>query len=148
MLARERLHAAFNRQTVDRVPVALWRHFPGDDLDPSRLAARVVEFQRTYDFDFVKVTPAGSYSAEMYGGVLAADPANPEGARKHVARAVNQVSDWEKIGALDTSNPVFRRERTAMQQIRAGLGRDVPVLQTIFTPLSVASRLAGERFWG
>ena len=38
MNKRERLEAAIAGQSVDRVPVALWRHFPGDDQDPSDLA--------------------------------------------------------------------------------------------------------------
>ncbi len=41
---RERIHAAIKNQPVDRVPVALWRHFPNDDLRAEGLAARVVEF--------------------------------------------------------------------------------------------------------
>ncbi len=36
MNKRERLEAAIAGQSVDRVPVALWRHFPGDDQDPAR----------------------------------------------------------------------------------------------------------------
>ena len=58
MNKRERLEAAIAGQSVDRVPVALWRHFPGDDQDPSDLAAATIAFQRRWDFDFVKVTPA------------------------------------------------------------------------------------------
>lgn len=143
---RERLAATFAAELVDRPPVALWRHFPGHDLDPVQLAAATAEFQRAYDFDFVKVTPAGGYSAEMFGGVLAADPANPEGARRHLARVINDWPDWRKLQPLRADNPVIRRERSAVQRLRQQLGWDAPVVQTIFTPLSVASRLAGRRW--
>lgn len=142
---RERLHAAFHREPVDRPPVALWRHFPKDDLDADRLARRVVEFQNEYDFDFCKVTPAASYVAEMYGGVLE-DAGNSEGTRKHVTRVINNWQDWLEIKPLERDHPVFAREREAIRQIRAGLGKDVPVLQTIFSPLSCARTLAGEEF--
>ncbi len=154
MNRRDRLHAAFKRQPVDRVPIALWRHFPGDDLHTQKFAQRVIEFQREFDFDFVKVTPAASYMAEMYGGLLR--PAgNREGTREHLTRVVKDWRDWTKIGALDASNAVIQRERAAIEEIRAALGREVPILQTIFSPLSTAGTLllsragiaaAGERF--
>lgn len=145
MNKRERLHAAFHKQPVDRPPIALWRHFPKDDLDPEKFARRVVAFQNEYDFDLVKVTPAASYVAEMYGGVLE-DAGNVEGTRRHVKRVIDRWEDWLDIQPLDRDHPVFVREREAMRRIRAGLGKDVPILQTIFSPLSCARTLAGEEF--
>ncbi len=34
MSKRERLEAAIRGERPDRTPVALWRHFPGDDQNP------------------------------------------------------------------------------------------------------------------
>ncbi len=144
MKKRERIHAAIKKQPVDRQPIALWRHFPKDDLNPETLAQRVVEFQNKFDFDFVKVTPAAGYMDEMYGASLQ-DAGNREGTRTHVTRAVNDWHDWAKVQTLDRSNPVFQREHQAMKLIRRQLGHDVPILQTIFTPFSAARNLAGDR---
>lgn len=144
MNKRQRLDAAITKQAVDRPPIALWRHFPIDDLDPEKFAGRVIEFQKTYDFDFVKVTPAASYVAELYGGELR-DAGNREGTRVQVRRVVNDWHDWKKIEPIALDHPIFRRERDAIQRIRTGLGQDVPIMQTIFTPLSCARTLAGER---
>jgi uroporphyrinogen decarboxylase len=143
---RERIHAALRREPVDHVPVALWRHFPNDDLRAEGLAARVVEFQRKYDFDFVKVTPASGYPAEMYGATFR-DGQNREGTRAYVTRPVNTVDDWDKIVPLDEKNPVFDRETKALKLIRQELGPDVPILQTIFGPLNSAHNIAGERLF-
>lgn len=140
----ERIHAAIHKQPVDRAPIALWRHFPGDDLDSEKLAQRVVDFQKQYDFDFVKVTPAASYVAEMYGGELR-DAGNREGTRVHVRRVINDWRDWRKIEPIAVDHPVVLRERDAIRCIRAALGKDVPVMQTIFSPLSCARTLAGDR---
>src|SRR5512142_729750 len=144
---RERIHAALHDQPVDRVPVALWRHFPNDDLRAEGLATRVVEFQKKYDFDFVKVTPASGYPAEMYGASFI-DGKNREGTRSYTKRPVNRLDDWDLIEPLDATNLVFVRETTALKQIRQQLGPDVPVLQTIFGPLNSAHNLAGERTFG
>ena len=46
MTKRERLQATIRGKLADRPPVALWRHFPGDDQDPVDLAASTVAFQR------------------------------------------------------------------------------------------------------
>jgi uroporphyrinogen decarboxylase len=125
------------------VPIALWRHFPGADLVAQDLAERVVSFQEQYDWDFVKVTPAAGYPAEMYGAELGAK-GNREGTRNYVTRPVNHWGEWEKIGPLDSTNRVFRREHQAMELIRGALGNRVPVLQTIFSPLSIARNLRGD----
>ena len=143
---RERIHAAIKNQSVDRVPVALWRHFPNDDLRAETLAARVVEFQKEYDFDFVKVTPASGYPAEMYGATFR-DGKNREGTRAYLTRPVNALSDWDKLAPLDAKNPVFVRETAALKLVRQQLGGDAPILQTIFSPLNSAHNLASERLF-
>ncbi|MBI4670069.1 MAG: uroporphyrinogen decarboxylase [Chloroflexi bacterium] len=144
MNKRERLHAAIEKKPVDRPPIGLWRHFPGDDLDAEKFARRVVEFQEKYDFDFVKVTPAASYVAELYGGELQ-DAGNREGTRTHTRRVINDWRDWNQVKPIEMNHPVFRREHEAMQRIRHALGKDVPILQTLFSPLSCARTLAGDR---
>ncbi len=141
---RERLHAALRGEPTDGVPIALWRHFPKDDLRAETLAARVVEFQREFDFDFVKVTPASGYPAEMYGATFV-DGRNREGTREYTSRPVKGLEDWGRIVALDETNPVFARELAALRLIRERLGAEVHILQTIFSPLYTADRLAGGR---
>ena len=58
---RQRIEACLGGKAPDRAPVALWRHFPVDDQTPDGLAAATLDFQQTYDFDLVKVTPASSF---------------------------------------------------------------------------------------
>ena len=55
MTKRERIKAALAGETVDRVPVAFWRHWPGDDQKPDSLAMVALDFQLRYDLDFIKV---------------------------------------------------------------------------------------------
>ena len=82
---RERLEACLSGKLSDRPPVALWRHFPVDDQSPENLAEAHLAFQRTYDFDLVKVTPASSFCLKDWG----ADDVwegNTEGTRRFDAR--------------------------------------------------------------
>jgi len=146
---RERIRAALCGEPTDHIPVALWRHFPGDDLNAETLAARVVEFQRKFDFDFVKVTPASGYPSEMYGATFRTpEPGSPrlrEGTRERATRPVNTLADWDQIVPLDETNFVFARETSALKLIRQQIGEDVHVLQTIFSPLYALWNLAGDR---
>jgi uroporphyrinogen decarboxylase len=146
MKHRERINAALRGELVDRVPVALWRHFPGDDTHADKLAERVVEFQKKYDFDFVKITPASGFRGEMYGATYV-DGKNREGTRAYVKLPVQSLNDWDKIIPLDAANPVFIREFTATKLVRQQIGADTHILQTIFSPLSTAQNLAKDRVW-
>jgi uroporphyrinogen decarboxylase len=56
MTKRERLEATVAGEPVDQVAVALWRHWPGDDQRAEDMARSTLDFQRLFDFDFIKVT--------------------------------------------------------------------------------------------
>lgn len=127
---------------MDRVPVALWRHFPIADLTSNGLAKAVVDFQRANDFDLVKVTHASSYPAEAWGGELV-DDSNVQGTRRHVSRVVGAPADWSALPPIDVSNEVYARELRALELVREGVGDEVHVLTTVFSPFTIAKQLYG-----
>ena len=141
---RERLEAAIHGEATDRVPVALWRHFPGDDYRPKDLAASIVGFQRRYDFDFVKVTPASSFSVADWG-VRDEWRGNEEGTRVYTHYAVQSPDDWKRLPDLDPRAGFLGAQCKCLDLIHRDLGDDVPFIQTIFTPLGQAKHLAGDR---
>jgi uroporphyrinogen decarboxylase len=143
MKKRERLEAAIAGQRVDRMPVALWRHFPGDDQHPDRLAAATLAFQRRWDFDFVKVTPASSFQIRDWG---AQDVwvGHIEGTRQYGARRIQQPGDWRNLRELDPRSGALGAQLHCVQQVAEALP-DTPVLQTVFSPLAQMKNLAGER---
>jgi uroporphyrinogen decarboxylase len=139
----ERIDAAIAGGRVDRVPWALWRHFPRVDLNPRRLAEATVRFCRTFEFDLVKITPAGGYMAEAWGARL--EPKNDEeGVREYLSRPVHSPEDWRKIRPVES---VLEREVRCVRWARRLAPRSVPILQTIFSPLTVAKNLSGD-LWG
>ncbi len=141
---RERLEAARRGEATDRVPVALWRHFPGDDHRPQDLAASAVGFQRRYDFDFVKVTPASSFSVADWG-VRDEWRGNEEGTRIYTHYPVQSPDDWKRLPDLDPRAGFLGAQLKCLDLIHSDLGDDVPFIQTIFTPLGQAKHLAGNR---
>ena len=145
MTHRERIEAVVRGEQPDQTPIALWRHFPIDDESAERSANAHVAFQRKYQFDLVKVTPASGYPAEAWGGELINRQNNTEGTREYTKRVVTQPSDWLNLKTLDAHQGVWARELEALRQIRAGVGDDIHVLQTIFSPLTIGKQLSGER---
>src|SRR6266849_4403360 len=115
---RERLQATLHGEPVDRVAVALWRHFPVDDQDPEALAAATVEWQEQYDFDLVKVTPASSFCLKDWG---AEDQwtGNPEGTREYTNRVIQRLEDWMVLKGLDSHQGHLGRQLQALGLIRA-----------------------------
>ena len=142
MNKRERLQAAIAGEGVDRTPVALWRHFPVDDQRPDDLAAAHLEFQNRYDFDLVKVTPASSFCIKDWG---AHDEwlGNPEGTRDYVGRLIKQPNEWYALKPLDPTQGKLGEQLKTLELIRAGLPKETPVIQTIFSPLAQAKNLVG-----
>jgi len=141
MNKRERLEATMRGQQADRTPIALWRHFPGDDQSPSDLAAATVAWQRRWDFDFVKVTPASSFCVRDWG-VEDVWMGNIEGTRDHTRYPVQHADDWLNLKPLDPRSGSLGQQLRCLELIRAELP-DAPIVQTIFNPLSQAKNLVG-----
>ena len=140
---RERIQACIKGEMIDQTPVALWRHFPVDDQSPETLAAAQIAFQRAYDFDLVKVTPASSFCIRDWG---AEDEwrGNPEGTRQYTKHVISRPQDWERLQVLDLTAPHLAGQLACLRQIRGGLGPNTAMLQTIFNPLAQAKNLAGQ----
>lgn len=141
---RERLQTCLDGGQPDRVPVALWRHFPVDDQSPETLAAATLHWQRQYDFDFVKVTPASSFCLKDWG----ADDVwegHTEGTRRYVKRVVSGPRDWARLPELDpTSEPHLAAQLKCLRLIKQRLPAETPLIQTVFSPLAQAKNLAGS----
>jgi uroporphyrinogen decarboxylase len=146
MTRRERVVAAVNRQPVDRVPYAVWRHFPSVDHSPAGLAQATLRFHEHYGSDFLKITPRGGYAVEAWGCVEG-DAVREDGHRPCASCAVRAPEDWKKIRALDPgAAPGYAEEIETI--IRLGFDRrigDAPVVPTLFSPLSLAKKLSGDR---
>lgn len=141
---RERIQATLQGKQPDRTPIALWRHFPIDDQTPETLAAATLNFQQTYDFDLVKVTPASSFAVRDWG-VEDKWTGLAEGSREYTKRVIHNPQDWESLPVLDpATSPHLSAQLTCLRLIRQDLSSDTPLLQTVFSPLAQAKNLAGN----
>jgi uroporphyrinogen decarboxylase len=142
MTKRQRLEATLAGQPVDRLAVALWRHWPGDDQRAVNLARATLDFQQTYDFDFVKCMPASNYCVADWGAE-SRWMGNEEGTREWGRRLIQQPEDWSKLRVLDPYQGLLGETCRALELIGRGLEEGTPFIQTIFNPLAQAKNLAG-----
>lgn len=142
---RDRVEAAFAGDRIDRPLISLWRHWPLEDQDAAALAAAHVAFQERYDFDFVKFTPSGTDCVEDWG-VETRFSGDPHGTRDVLRRGVAAPADWGALGPLDFTRARLGHHFAAIAAIRRALGPIVPILATAFAPLTIARKLAGDRF--
>ncbi len=143
MKPRDRIRAAVAGGEADRVPIALWRHFPSDDQNAGSLATAHVAFQKTYQWDFVKITPASGYYGDDWG-LRASYKPNRDGVRHYADRPIKKPDDWTRLRPLDISAGVYGRELHAISLIRQALPEDL-LLSTIFSPLTIARTLSGDQ---
>ena len=144
MTKRDRVLATLARQPVDRPAVAFWRHVPDVDHTASGLANAMLDFHRRWDLDLIKVMSSGVYCVEDWGCTVAYQ-GSPNGAKQCTAHAVTALADWQRIKPLDPGTGALGRELDAVRLIARGRGDDAPILHTIFSPLSIARKLAGDR---
>jgi uroporphyrinogen decarboxylase len=139
---RKRIENCLASQSLDRPPAALWRHSPVDDQTAQGLANATLVFQRTFDWDLVKVTPSSSYCLTDWG-VEDVWKGHTEGTREYTRRVIQHPEDWEKLPVLDPKKGRLADVLESLRLIVHELGEDTPIIHTIFNPLSQAKNLAG-----
>ena len=142
----QRVEAALKGEAVDHPPIALWRHFPEDDQHVDKLVAHTLDWQRRWAFDLVKFMPSGTYGVEDWGAVSAYG-GQANGARAVVGPRVVHTDDWVAIRDLDVRRGSYGRQNQALKAAAAALKGSVPILQTIFSPLTTARKLSTERLF-
>lgn len=136
-----RIQSALWGDRVEPVPLALWRHFHRRDRDPATFAQVTAGFARHYDLDLVKLTPSGLYAVEDWGAEIVYP--NTETDAPYLAHpAIAEAQDWRAVRQRSTA--ALDRELEAIRLTREQLGREWPIVMTIFSPLTLAYKLAGD----
>ncbi|MEA4847944.1 MAG: uroporphyrinogen decarboxylase family protein [Clostridiaceae bacterium] len=147
MTKKERVMAAINKQEVDRIPFSIWYHVPHVDQDPVQLAEVQIEQAHSYDLDFIKMMPFGNYGAHDYGlsCTFYCTETQPVLERKF---AIDDVKEWTEIEPLPGNFGNHGKQLMIARQLKKQLkGEEIPYVQTIFSPLTTAKKLAGPRIF-
>jgi len=126
----------------DRIPWALWHHFPVDDQNPDSLTKATLAFQEQFDFDLIKVMPPSSFCLKDWGAVDECQ-GNLEGTRTYVQRPIQKPEDWLTLHMLDPYQGYLNKQLRCLSLLQKSVTQDTPYIQTIFNPLSQAKNLVG-----
>jgi len=144
MTRRERIRATLAGQATDRPPVSLWRHFYDREGSADALFHAMVEFQETYDWDFMKVNPRASYHVEDWGVRTERPGTGPLDKPKVVHSVVREPEDWDRIRPLDVHKGVLGEHLDAEERIAARVQGEVDWVMTVFNPISIAADLIND----
>lgn len=144
---KERICAAVACQEVDKIPFGMWCHLPEVDQDPVSLAGTQIKLALDYELDFIKMMPFGNYQAADYG-LSCKYYCQANKAVKEIKFAIDNIQEWGDIRALPGCFGNHGKALMAARQLKKQqkkLGLEIPYIQTIFSPLSIARKLAGDR---
>lgn len=146
MAKTERVLAALNCDEVDRTPISLWSFAPHVDQNPRALAEAHVAFAKKYDLDFIKLSPFAFYAVEDWGCKIKYH-CTPQERPVLEGRAVNAAEDWQKLRVLPGEYGTLGKQVQFAQHVYKAVGNTIPFIQIIYSPLTTAHNLAGDRLF-
>jgi len=144
LTATERIRRIVGGVRPDRPAISFWRHHPRHEIRADDLVRITVEVQKRFDWDLVKINPRAEYHAEAWGNRYAFfedEHRRPE----LIEPRIKSAEDWQRLEQVDPNEGVLGEHLRAVRAIREQLGPDVPIVMTVFTPLSIVAELAGVR---
>lgn len=139
----ERIRRTIQGQPADRIPFVLWRHLPPEDSTPEGLVRATVRFTRRWDMDFVKAMFNNWAFTKDWGNRFGPYDRN-DGHLPVAEHAVKDIRDWRNLRPLSPHRGALGDQINALVMLRQELGRDIPIVATVFSPLTVARNLAGN----
>ena len=146
MNKKERVQAALLSKNLDRPPISLWMNYPEVDQEPLSLAKAHIAFQEKFDLDFIKLTPFDLYSVQDCGCQIqffCQQDQNPT----IYKYAINNISDWQKLEYLPPQIGALGKQLLLTKYVNQLIGDNVPFVQTVYSPLTTAYKLAGEKLF-
>jgi uroporphyrinogen decarboxylase len=140
---RERIDLILAGERPDRFAASFWRHYFHREHDAEGTAEAMIEFQKEFDWDFVKINPRADYMVQDWGLQL---EYSTDEFRKHnkLSFPVQRAEDWRKIQPLTPEAPSLAEHLEVVSRVRKALGGGIHIFMTLFTPLSLAGRLVSS----
>lgn len=140
---QDRFKAILSGEKADRPIVSGWRHFIDQEQTADDLAKATISFTNRYDWDFVKINPRATYLAEAWGNQYDFDHYETVFPRQVTTVVPTAANLWELEVKKAEEAPSLKEHLDAVKQIRQGLP-DTPLIQTIFSPLTVLLFIVGR----
>ncbi len=141
---RERMEMIAAGETPDRAAASVWRHFFHKESSVDGLVEAMLDYQKKYDWDFMKINPRASYHFEDWGSKF---EWSKDEFQKHktLKNSINDMSDWDRIEVLTPEAPVLSDHLKAISRIKKSSDPELPLLMTVFNPLGIARYMTGDK---
>jgi uroporphyrinogen decarboxylase len=136
----ERVRAALQGDHVDHPPISFWAHNFARENDPRELTDETVSVFRKFDWDFIKIQCRASAFGEMWG--LRYAPSTQRATPPTLLEwPVHSVDDLAKIAPIEPTTGALGEQLEALVMIREMVGKDAPIIHTVFAPSMVFAYL-------
>jgi uroporphyrinogen decarboxylase len=143
MTPRERVLATLRGEPVDRPATSFWGHFYHRESSAPDLVDATLEHQREFDWDWVKLNPRKHYHVEDWG-VRYRYSGRPNEKPALESWPIREASDWRLVTPRDPRRGALGEQLDAVRLLRERLDRDVPMIETVFTPLAILAEMVEE----
>jgi len=143
MTKRERVMAAVKGEAVDRVPASFFVHQHVAERSSDTTTAGLLEQNRKFNWDFIKVHLRASYFGEAWDCKYRWTPEKGPQIEDYV---IKSTEDIKKLKKQDPTKGVLGDQVKVAKLLGETLKGSVPYIQTVFSPLFVAGKLAGGVF--
>ena len=139
MTPRERVWAALAGEPVDRPPVSFWGHVYDRESSAADLVAATLDAHSHHGWDWVKLNPRKHYHVEPWGVRYRYGGGNVK--PKVEALPIRHGDDWRTIDERPHDEGALGEQLEAVRMMRAKLPADVPMIETVFTPLAIMGEM-------
>ncbi len=124
--------------------ISMWRHFFDRERTVEELTDSMIRWQERWQWDFMKINPPACYHALAWGAEYEFfnDPFREPELHKPV---ITKDEDVDKIQILDVSKGELGEQLKVIRNLRIYFGTELPMLETVFSPIEIAHRLLTGR---
>jgi uroporphyrinogen decarboxylase len=144
----DRVQAVLHGELADRPPITCYHHFPQFEHGGARLMAdTMLDFQKKWDWDFVKMNPRAVYYYEAWGNTYDYDHYK-DVVPSPVTHLIHDWKDLDKVEELSGTEPIWQEQYETARLVVEGVKGEVPVFAGAFTPIGILLNLCGYRSIG
>lgn len=140
MNATQRMKALLNGEKTDRPGAALWKHIYLEDRHPVDFVKRTIELQEANNWDFIKISYNGLLMPEAFGSEIEWSKDYNTFPRM-IRHNVTHPEEWLTLKPASVKEGALRREIEATARLVEHFKGEVPILPTIFSPLTSAQEM-------
>ena len=143
MSKKENIKRMLKGDFIGEVPFSFWTHFPNIDRDPEQIAQATYKLYKEFHTDFIKTMNNGMYSTEDFGTEIDHSEVLKGGVSKLIKTPINSYSDWKDLPLLSLKiASSLQRELDYLKRLLNLVKDEVPVIVTVFSPLTTADKLS------